>query len=611
MEITLFEEYLNCILDDYKTLNSGELANYIPELAKVDPELFGIAIVTVDGHVYQAGDTRHNFTIQSISKPFVYGIALDDNGVDEVIKKIDVEPSGEAFNSISLEPGTGRPRNAMINAGAIATTGLVAGDNSDIKINRILKKFGEYAGHELSVDMSVYKSESATGHRNKAISYLLRNSQIIERDPEPVLDTYFKQCSILVNCRDLALMAATLANNGVNPITGIRTLSEKYVPKVLSVMTSCGMYDYSGAWLFNIGMPAKSGVGGGVLAVLPGQIGLAVFSPKLDLHGNSVRGLAACAKISNDFGFHMLRISTISNTSIIRNSYNASQMRSKCIRRFDQLRVLDEEGKKIHIFELSGSLTFVSAEIISNEVLSLMKYTDYFIFDFLRISSIDQAGFEIISELMEKLISILKKVIFTSIQDKYGLLKELRTVLNESDNCKFRTFKNIDLALEHCEEEILYKCGMHEDMISVSFKDQDLCRDLEQEEIDFLESFLKFSEYKNGEFIIEQGDDADSIYFILSGQVNVDLSETEHFNQRIAVLNPGTAFGELAMIDGGKRSATVIADSDVKCAALNFYELEKDGSEMSKQVTLKLTRNIAKILSDRLRRTNEIVKSLS
>ena len=207
MQDTPFDGYLKNILVEVSEINSGEVASYIPELSKVDPNLFGISVVTVDGHVYQVGDTQHPFTIQSISKPFVYGLALEDNGVAKVLNKVDVEPSGEAFNSISLEANTGRPKNAMINAGAIATTGLVYGEDSSKKIDRILRHLITYTGHKLSIDNSVYRSESETGHRNKAISYLLRNSEIIEQDPDPILDVYFKQCSILVTCRDLALAA--------------------------------------------------------------------------------------------------------------------------------------------------------------------------------------------------------------------------------------------------------------------------------------------------------------------------------------------------------------------------------------------------------------------
>ncbi|MBM4201981.1 MAG: glutaminase A, partial [Gammaproteobacteria bacterium] len=276
IKVNSFQRYLDALHRDYSSLDDGDVASYIPELTKADPAWFGIALVTVDGHVYQSGDTRQAFTIQSISKAITYGLALEDSGIAQVLAKVDVEPSGEAFNEISLEPGSGRPRNPMINAGAIATVALVGGETADEKLARMLKTYERYLGRPVAIDGEVYGSEKATGHRNRAIAYLLRNSDIIEKDTDDILDVYFKQCSILVTCRDLALAGATLANNGVNPITSVRALEGPLVPKVLSVMNSCGMYDYSGAWVYEVGMPAKSGVGGGVMAVLPGQFGLAV-----------------------------------------------------------------------------------------------------------------------------------------------------------------------------------------------------------------------------------------------------------------------------------------------------------------------------------------------
>ena len=282
MKANSFQNYLEGLHRDHADIDTGAVASYIPELLKADPAWLGIALIMVDGHVYQVGDSRQPFTIQSISKAIIYGLALEDQGIEAVLSKVDVEPSGEAFNSISLEPETGRPRNPMINTGAIATVGLIEGGTPELKFSRMLECYEKYLGHPVVIDEDVYRSEKSTGHRNRAIAYLLHNSSIIEKDPDGVLDVYFKQCSLLVTCEDLALIGATLANNGVNPITGIRALQSRYVPNVLSVMSSCGMYDYSGAWIYEIGMPAKSGVGGGIVAVLPGQFGLAVFSPRLD-----------------------------------------------------------------------------------------------------------------------------------------------------------------------------------------------------------------------------------------------------------------------------------------------------------------------------------------
>src|SRR5262245_32471901 len=212
--------YLQELHRKHAGCTEGEVASYIPELTKADPRWFGITVATVDGHVYEVGDTRQPFTIQSISKPFVYALALQDHGRDAVLAKVGVEPTGDAFNSISLHRDNGRPFNPMINAGAIASTGLVRGATAEERVERILALCSQCAGRGLSIDENVYRSERDTGFRNFAIGFMLRNFGIIESSPEPILDAYFRQCSILVTARDLAVMAATLANGGVCPLTG-------------------------------------------------------------------------------------------------------------------------------------------------------------------------------------------------------------------------------------------------------------------------------------------------------------------------------------------------------------------------------------------------------
>src|SRR6185503_5778994 len=272
--------YLRLLHERFQKLEDGAVATYIPELASADPSWFGISVATADGYVYEVGDTRQPFTIQSISKPFVYGLALEDHGKAAVLERINVEPTGDAFNSISLESPTGRPRNPMINAGAIAATSLVRGDSPEDRWNRILALFSLYAGRKLEINDAVYRSERDTGHRNRAISHMLRNFEIIDHDPEPDLDLYFRQCSIDVDCRALSIIGATLATGGVNPVTRERVIRADNVDEVLSVMTTCGMYDYAGEWVYRVGLPAKSGVAGGILAVMPGQLAVAVFSPR-------------------------------------------------------------------------------------------------------------------------------------------------------------------------------------------------------------------------------------------------------------------------------------------------------------------------------------------
>lgn len=372
-------------------LTEGRVADYIPELAKANPNWFGICLVTATGSVYEVGDSRQPFTIQSISKPIVYGQALEDNGRAEVLKKIGVEPTGDLFNSISLEPETGRPRNPMINAGAIATAGLIAGKTPNARIKRLLETFGNYAGRKLTLDEAVYRSESETGHRNRAIGHMLRNFNILTTDPIPVTELYFMQCSISVTCRDLAMMAATLANRGVNPITGKPAIRGEYVESVLSVMGTCGMYDYAGEWLYSVGMPAKSGVGGGIIAVLPGQLGIGVFSPPLDAHGNSVRGIRVCQELSRHFDLHLYNRPGVGR-STIRLKFTGAEFNSSRVRTAAESQVLRTAGRRIGVWQLQGNLMFSTAEVVVRDVLDHAADTDYVILDFKRVLSANDSA---------------------------------------------------------------------------------------------------------------------------------------------------------------------------------------------------------------------------
>jgi len=297
---------LHGVLEDARPLGGGAPASYIPQLAAADPEHLALAVVGSRGRVRSVGDDDRSFTIQSISKPFVLALALSDLGLDKVMARVGAEPSGEPFNAISLEAGTGRPSNPMVNAGAIATTGMIRGSDIEERTARIVEMLSAFAGRSLWIDEAVYASESATGDRNRALAYLLRSHGVIESPVELSVETYFRQCSVLVTVRDLATMAGTLAFGGVNPLTGRRVVTERVARDVISLMSSCGMYDYSGEWLLRVGLPAKSGVSGGILAVAPSQFGVAAFSPRLDAHGNTVRGSAIVSALSEGFGMHLL-----------------------------------------------------------------------------------------------------------------------------------------------------------------------------------------------------------------------------------------------------------------------------------------------------------------
>ena len=282
----------------------GAVADYIPELATADPSWFGIAAVTVDGQVFEVGQCEELFSIQSVSKPFSYALALEEHGRDAVLERIGVEPSGESFNSIELHRERHRPFNPMVNAGAIATADLIGGKDYPDRVHRLLAALAGFAGRELYVDNAVFISERATGHRNRAIAHLMRNFDAVGDDFEDSLELYFQQCSTLVTATDLATMAATLANGGTNPKTGTRAMPAEFVKDVLSVMLSCGMYDYAGEWVYRVGVPAKSGVSGGIVVVLPGVMGLGIYSPPVDPKGNSIRGLRVCEDLSQRFGLH-------------------------------------------------------------------------------------------------------------------------------------------------------------------------------------------------------------------------------------------------------------------------------------------------------------------
>ncbi len=294
---------LNAAYTKYKTLNEGKNADYIPALAKVDPNLYGLALVTPDGRVYVAGDTTTEVSIQSISKVFTLARVMQDSGGAAVVKNTGVDATGMVFNSIvAIEDKKGHEMNPLVNAGAITTTSMVGGSSATDIWNRILETYNGFAGRSLRVLEDVYKSEAETNQRNQAIGMLMYAYGHIHANPNQATDIYTRQCSVGVNARDLAMMAATLANNGVNPVTKKRMIDAKHIPGLLAVMATAGLYDDSGQWLFNTGLPAKSGVGGGLIAVSPGNWGIAVISPPLDAAGNSVRAQKAIADISAALG---------------------------------------------------------------------------------------------------------------------------------------------------------------------------------------------------------------------------------------------------------------------------------------------------------------------
>jgi glutaminase len=297
------EKALRAAHEKYVSLREGANADYIPALAKVDPNVFGIALVTVDGKVYTAGDVKSEVSIQSISKVFTMALVMEEQGPGAIEANMGVDATGQVFNSIvAVEQYKGAEMNAMVNPGAITATSMVGGKSRDEIWKKILGFHGDFAGRTLSVNQEVFQSEADTNQRNQAISMLMYAYGHIKENPLQATDIYTEQCSISVNAKDLATMAATLANGGKNPVTGKKVMSAENVPEVLAVMATAGLYDDSGKWLYRTGLPAKSGVGGGILAVSPSKFGIAAISPPLDAAGNSVRAQKAIADISVALG---------------------------------------------------------------------------------------------------------------------------------------------------------------------------------------------------------------------------------------------------------------------------------------------------------------------
>jgi glutaminase len=292
--------------DKFRDDNKGKNADYIPYLAQVDSKLFGIAIVTTDNQVVTVGDVKYSFSIQSISKVYTLAMAMDELGTDKVFEKVGSEPTGRPFNSpvavVDMPTHTGNP---FVNAGAIATTSLISGSDANDKWNKILDFYSRVAGEKLTLIDEVYKSEAATNTGNKALSMLLAKYDRIYADPFESVDIYTKQCSVGVNATQLARMGATLANNGINPATGEQVIKAESVSHILSTMTEAGLYDGSGAWAWHVGLPAKSGVGGGIVAIVPGKGAIAVFAPPLDEAGNSVKAQEVIEYVSNKLHYNL------------------------------------------------------------------------------------------------------------------------------------------------------------------------------------------------------------------------------------------------------------------------------------------------------------------
>ncbi|WP_375154373.1 glutaminase A [Nocardia cyriacigeorgica] len=558
------------ILDEvyrqYRDEDSGAPADYIPELAAVQPDSFGLCLATADGLRYGVGDMDAPFTIQSISKPFTYALALADRGVELVDGRIDVEPSGEPFNEISLDPVTERPRNPMINAGAITAASLITGTDSADRFERVRRCYSRFAGRELRTNEAVYASEARTGFRNRAIGYMLRSFGIIDNDPDEAVDRYFRQCSIDVTCRDLALMAATLANNGRNPITGDRALSAPLTERVLSVMTTCGMYNAAGDWVATVGLPAKSGVGGGILAVLPGQIGLAVYSPRLDEHGNSVRGVAVCRELSRRLELHFLHVTRSARTAI-RETYSVAEVPSRLRRGTEEMDTLAEFGRQARIYELHGDLLFAGAESAVRAIEAQAGELTALVIDLRRVGEVSAIAVRMLDDLHAELAAAGCRVAIVDPDSKLG---RVVSSLDPADP-RGRVFLDRDTATEWCEDIVLdrHLDPAERQCESVTVEEHPALAALDPADRARLAKEFETRTFARGEVIARRGSDRSGLYLILEGRVRIAFDGSDQRSHRLATLSPGMSFGEIPMLIGSPFVNEARAETGVRLGVLS------------------------------------------
>ncbi|MEO6779408.1 MAG: glutaminase A [Bradyrhizobium sp.] len=582
--------FLEACHANYAAETGGAVADYIPELGKADPEHFGISLATIDGHVYEVGDTAISFTIQSMSKPFVFALALDTLGAARVESAIGVEPSGDAFNSIRLNADN-HPFNPMVNAGAIACSGLIHEAKGAGAFEYIRQALGRFAGRELGLDQAVYASESATGDRNRAIGYLLRNSDVIKDNVGEVLDVYFRQCSIQVTARDIAIMAATLANRGINPVTGEQVTTPYAISRTLSVMTSSGMYDYAGEWIYRVGVPAKSGVGGGILAALPARLGLGSYSPRLDRHGNSVRGIKVCEALSSHYDLHMLNRSDNARNSIIAD-YNIGSSASRRSRRPHEQRILAAHHHDVRVIELAGTLTFANIDYVSRQLASGPR-PNFVIFDLRRVAAVTRAASRLLVEGFRELATFDVTAILSGVERgsaHWNAIGEWAEGISS-----LRDFYLLDTAIEWAEDQIVYRHGGAIDSAEVTeLFEQALLAGLAADQLEQLAALGTIRSYRPGERIIGAAEAATSLFFLRSGVVHVMLPN----GVRLATITAGMVFGEMALLEH-RRSADVIADVASTALEVPLDEFQRF-REQHPQTGERIMRNLAQLLADRL-----------
>lgn len=579
-------------------VHDGEVATYIPELARVDPDRFGIAVAMADGTVYEVGDSRHPFTIQSVSKAFTFGLALRDHGRERLLEMVGVEPTGDPFNAIELDEVHNRPPNPMVNAGAIAVTSVVEGADAAERWARIHQCLSTLAGRTLDVDEAVAASERATGDRNRAIAYLMLASGMIRPEVEEVLDLYVRQCSVLVTAADLALMGATLANGGRQPIDGAPVFSGPQTSAILSVMSSCGMYDASGEWIYRVGLPAKSGVGGGVLAILPGHAAIAVYSPRLDDRGNSVRGTLVCEELSRTLGLHTFEDRPAGTA--LRAVHDRTTIASLHGRTPDDEAVLRAHGGEIVAIELQGVLRFAGVERLGRRIAESVDGIHDLILDVRRVTAIEPVATRLFVDVVEEARA---RGITVSSSGSTDDRVEATTAAFEARGVEPPlSYIDLDLAVEAAEDRLLARHGRDPVPTPVGLDAIEVCARLDADERAALAALAGEVRVAAGHVVARPGEEG-AAWLVQSGLLAVSADDDGSPGRRLRTVGPGSILGEMALLSGAPRSAWVWAQTDVVAREVTPATLARLAAECP-EGALALVRSIGAVLAERLRRTD-------
>ena len=601
-----FSTRLERLHAELSPIRSGEVASYIPELSHADPNSFGLAITTVDGDCHSAGAAQPVFSIQSVSKPFVYAMALMDRGEEFVLSRVGIEPTGDPFNAVTLSEATGRPLNPMVNAGAIVTSTLVEGNGPDERIERVVTGLSQFAGRSLAIDPQVQQSETATSDRNRAISYLMRGAGSLELDVEDALTAYIAQCSVLISTGDLAVMAATLAGGGRNPLTGKQVVPPELITHVLTIMATCGMYDGAGEWMYRVGLPAKSGVSGAIMSVLPNQLGLAAWSPPLDTHGNSVRGVLAMENLSDDLDLHVF-YPTGPPQSPIRRITTSQVLRARTGRTIREQALLDEHGGAIRIVELQGAITLLAAQEVV-QALSDAEQEDrtwWLVLDESQIAYFHPGAHKLVGEALQTLADS-----GVSIRIVTG-----SSYRNRRQEAAWRqpTLTDRDIALQQVEDELIsqHAGGTTDVETAVPLTQCQVLEWLSPEHLRVIEPYLVEHDYLAGDVIKQTDAEADGIFWVISGEVDMlipvgGLQDSARFRG----IGPGGSYGEISLVDLGFEGGRVVATKATTLVHLPLAAWEQI-SETAPDVAQSLLGAVARVLASRQHRLMELLVSMA